>query len=90
MELWTNFICSWVGSTTCSFIEILKKDYIGTNLQKTWEEEFFSSLIRYMGTHLHRTWEEISWAKKRWVSICREFENKFSWQVIRLVGAHKL
>jgi len=42
MELWTNFICSWVGSTTCSFTEILKKEYIVTNLEKTWEEEFLN------------------------------------------------
>jgi hypothetical protein len=42
MELWTNFICSWVGSTTCSFTQILKKKDIVTNLQKTWEEEFLS------------------------------------------------
>jgi hypothetical protein len=42
MELWTNFICSWVGSTTSSFTEILKKEDMGTNLQRTWEEEFLN------------------------------------------------
>ncbi len=29
-----------------------------------------------MGTHLSRTWEEVSSAKKKWVSICKEFEKK--------------
>jgi len=38
MELWTNLICSWIGSTTCSFIEILRKENMGTNLQRTWKK----------------------------------------------------
>ncbi len=42
MELWTYLICSWVGSTTCNFIKILGKEDMGTNLQKTWKEEFLS------------------------------------------------
>jgi hypothetical protein len=40
MELWVNLICSWVASTTCSLIEILKKKNMCTNLQITWEEQF--------------------------------------------------
>jgi hypothetical protein len=89
MELWIDLICSWVGSATCNFIKILRKENMGTNLQKKLKRRILE-WKRYMGTHLHKTWEEVSWAKKRLISICREFEKEVSWQV-RLVGAtHKL
>jgi len=42
MELWTYLIFSWVGFTTCNFTKILRKEDMGNNLQKTWEEEFLS------------------------------------------------
>ncbi len=42
MELWTNLICSWVGSTTCSFTKVLRKEDMGANLPKTWKEEFLN------------------------------------------------
>jgi hypothetical protein len=42
LELWINLIYSWVGYATCSFINILRKDDMGTNLQRTWKEEFLN------------------------------------------------
>ncbi len=42
MEVLIDLICSWVGSTTYSFTEILKQEDMGTNLQRTSEKELLN------------------------------------------------
>ncbi len=57
MELWTNLICSWIGSATCNFTTILRKEDMGTNFQRSWEKKTWAPICRELK-------KNNSWTKK--------------------------
>ncbi len=89
MELWTYLICSWVGFTTCNFTKILRKEGVGTNLQKTWQAEFLSKENIWEPIYIELEKKSLEQTRDGYPSGIF-FEKEVS-QQIKLVGAtHKL